>query len=113
MSEMMKPSGVDFAELIPGKWQMQRLKYIVQITTGSKDTINATYDGEYPFFVRSPHVLKIDSYSHDGEAILLPGEGDIGKIFHYINGKFDFHQRVYCLHNFRNFYGKFLWYYMS
>ena len=47
------------------------------------------------FFVRSQIVESINTYSFDGEAILVPGEGNIGKIFHYINGKFDFHQRVY------------------
>ena len=111
--ESMKSSGIDFAILIPLNWQVRRLKYIACITTGNKDTINASDNGEYPFFVRSPKILRIDSYSYDGEAVLLPGEGDVGKIFHYINGKFDFHQRVYCLYDFMDFRGKFLWYYLS
>src|SRR5699024_3353924 len=34
-------------------------------------------------------------FLYDEEAILTPGEGKIGEIFHYINGKYTAHQRVY------------------
>ena len=105
---------VPYIHNLPSSWRTKRLKYMVDIATGSRDTVDADDDGEYPFFIRSPRVLRINSYEHDGEAVLLPGEGDIGKIFHYVaDGKFDFHQRVYCLHNFRDIYGKYLWYYMQ
>lgn len=43
---------------------------------------------------------RINSYSHECEAILVPGEGQIGNIFHYINGRFDVHQRVYAITQF-------------
>jgi type I restriction enzyme S subunit len=34
-------------------------------------------------------------YSFDGEAVLTAGDGiGTGKVFHYINGKFDAHQRI-------------------
>jgi type I restriction enzyme S subunit len=39
------------------------------------------------------------TYSYDEEAVLTAGDGDIGKIFHYINGKFEYHQRVYKYDN--------------
>lgn len=105
---------VPYIENLPADWHTKRLKYLVDITTGSRDTVDADDDGQYPFYIRSPRVLRINSYEHDGEAVLLPGEGDIGKIFHYVaNGKFDFHQRVYCLYNFKDIYGKYLWYYMQ
>ncbi|MBU2321648.1 MAG: restriction endonuclease subunit S, partial [Gammaproteobacteria bacterium] len=45
-------------------------------------------------------VERINSYSHDCEAILVPGEGNIGRIFHYISGRFDVHQRVYAITQF-------------
>jgi type I restriction enzyme S subunit len=46
-------------------------------------------------------VERINSYSYDGEAVLTAGDGvGTGKVFHYINGKFDFHQRVYKISNF-------------
>ncbi|HDM79027.1 MAG TPA: restriction endonuclease subunit S, partial [Deltaproteobacteria bacterium] len=51
---------------------------------------------------------------YDCEAILVPGEGNIGNIFHYINGRFDVHQRVYAITRFSNeISGKFIFYYMS
>lgn len=44
---------------------------------------------------------RIDTYSFEGEAVLTAGDGvGTGKVFHYINGKFDFHQRVYKISNF-------------
>ena len=69
--------------------------------------------GKYPFFVRSATVEKINSYSYDCEAILVPGEGNIGEIFHYINGKFDCHQRVYKISDFRECIGLYIFYYLK
>lgn len=54
---------------------------MVDITTGNKDTIDADDDGQYPFFVRSPQVLRINSYEHDGEAIFFQGKGILEKYF--------------------------------
>jgi len=55
----------------------------------------------YPFFVRSQTVERINSYSFDGEAVMTAGDGvGTGKVFHYINGRFDVHQRVYRISNF-------------
>ena len=71
-------------------------------------------DGEYPFFVRSTTVEQINSYSYDCEAILIPGEGRIGSIFHYINGRFDVHQRVYAITQFSNSVsGKYVYLYIA
>lgn len=88
---------------------------ICKLTTGNKDTQNKIDDGKYPFFVRSQTIERINSYSHDGEAILTSGDGvGVGKNYHYINGKFDYHQRVYCLHSFKdNISGKFVYHYFS
>lgn len=108
-----KDSGIDWIGEIPEHWNLQRLKYLTDIATGDKDTVNRDDNGEYPFFVRSKKIERISTYSFDGEAILTAGDGDIGKIFHYINGKFDFHQRVYKLSHFTNIKGKFLYYFMQ
>ncbi len=82
------------------KWNYDKINNCAKITTGSRNTQDKTNDGEFPFFVRSQKVEHINSYSNDEEAVLTAGDGDIGKIFHYINGKFDFHQRVYKISNF-------------
>lgn len=108
-----KDSGVEWLEEIPEHFNLIKLKYLVSITTGNKDTENKEPEGKYPFFVRSKNVERIDSYSYNGEAILTAGDGDIGKIFHYINGKFDFHQRVYMFYKFKNILVKFLYFYLQ
>lgn len=86
-----------------------------KVTTGDKDTQNKVDDGEYPFFVRSQNVERIDSFSHDGEAVLTSGDGvGVGENYHYINGKFDFHQRVYCIYDFDDrTSGEFFFHYFS
>ena len=109
---LYKDSGVELFGEIPNNWDVVRLKYLCDIGTGNRDTINKEEDGEFPFFVRSKTVEKISSYSYDCEAILTAGDGDICKIWHYIDGKFDCHQRVYKLNNFRRIDGKFLYYFL-
>lgn len=86
---------------IPEDWDTDYVQNIAHITTGSKDTQDRNNQGEYPFFVRSQTVERINTYSFDGEAVLTAGDGvGTGKVFHYINGKFDAHQRVYRISNF-------------
>ena len=86
---------------VPKEWEVDELQKMASITTGDKDTQNNERDGMYPFFVRSQTVEHINTYSYDGEAILTAGDGvGTGKIYHYINGKFDFHQRVYMIYDF-------------
>lgn len=86
---------------IPQDWDVARIVDVASITTGSRNTQDRLNTGIYPFFVRSQTVERINSYSFDGEAVLTAGDGvGTGKIFHYINGKFDLHQRVYQISNF-------------
>jgi type I restriction enzyme S subunit len=97
-----------------GEWERKRLGEIAHIKTGSRNNENKVEDGEYPFFVRSEVVERINSYSHDCEAILVPGEGRIGDIFHYINGRFDVHQRVYAITKFvPGISGRFIHFYLA
>lgn len=89
--------------VIPEDWNLDYIENIAHITTGSKNTQDRIQDGQYPFFVRSQTVERINSYSFDGEAVLTAGDGvGTGKVFHYIDGRFDAHQRVYRISNFRN-----------
>ncbi|ADE14213.1 restriction modification system DNA specificity domain protein [Nitrosococcus halophilus Nc 4] len=94
-----------------GEWEVKRLGDVSVVKTGKKNNEDKAEDGKYPFFVRSQTVERINTYSFDGEAILVPGEGGIGSIFHYVNGKFDYHQRVYKISNFAaDTNGKFIYY---
>ena len=87
--------------IIPDDWNPYYIENFAVITTGNKNTQDRIEDGHYPFFVRSQTVERINSYSFDGEAVLTAGDGvGTGKVFHYINGRFDVHQRVYRISNF-------------
>lgn len=84
-----------------GEWNRNKIGEFSKIGTGSRNTQDRSDDGRYPFFVRSNQVERIDSYSFDGEAVLTAGDGvGTGKVFHYINGRFDYHQRVYRISDF-------------
>ena len=111
MAEQMKqeaagktiPAGYKQTEVgvIPEDWEVAPIGSVLSITTGARNTQDKVDDGRYPFFVRSQTVERINTYSFDGEAVLTAGDGvGTGKIFHYVNGKFDFHQRVYLMYNF-------------
>jgi type I restriction enzyme, S subunit len=85
------------------QWPQEEIRVFASIGTGSRDTKDRVPDGRYPFFVRSQQVEHINSWSFDGEAVLTAGDGvGTGKVFHYINGRFDYHQRVYRISNFRS-----------
>ena len=97
-----------------GVWETRRLGELAHINTGSRNNQDKVAGGQYPFFVRSATVERINSYSFEGEAILVPGEGGIGSIFHYIDGRFDAHQRVYKISRFsEDVCGKFVYYSMT
>ena len=98
------PDGVEFVEI----------GQIAQVGTGSSNGNEADEDGAFPFFVRSQTVKRKNDYEYDEEAIIIPGEGGIGDIFHYIKGKYALHQRVYRIH-FRtpSINTKFAFYYMK
>src|SRR5690606_12254266 len=93
--------------VIPEDWEVKKVSEISRITTGNKNTQDRIENGIYPFFVRSQTIEHINSFSFEGEAVLTAGDGvGVGKVFHYINGKFDYHQRVYAISHFdTNVYG--------
>jgi len=94
------------------KWENTILEALMQIKTGSRNTEDKIDGGRYPFFVRSQQVERINSYTYDCEAVLTAGDGvGTGKVFHYINGKFDAHQRVYVMSQFNGIDGKYFYYF--
>ena len=95
-------------------WNSNFIENLCTVSTGNKDTQNKVDDGEFPFFVRSDKVERINTYSYDGEAVLTSGDGvGVGKNFHYINSTFDYHQRVYCMFDFNEINGKYFYYNFS
>jgi len=93
--------------------EWRKLGDICEVGTGSNNREDACENGQYPFFVRSKEVLRINNYLFDEEAILIPGEGGIGEIFHYVKGKYGLHQRTYRVHpNSDTIIGKYIFYYL-
>ena len=88
MLQKFCPNGVQYSEI----------GAIAEVGTGSSNGNEADENGKYPFFVRSQTVKAKNHYEYDEEAIIIPGEGGIGDIFHYVNGKYALHQRVYRIH---------------
>ena len=82
-------------------WEQRKLGDVANIKTGSRNQQDSVTNGKYPFFIRSEKIEKLDTYDFDTEAILVPGDGRIGEIFHYYNGKFALHQRVYKVDDFK------------
>ena len=72
---------------------------IATIGTGSRNTNEAIEDGSYPFFVRSQEPLALDQFEFDETAIITAGDGvGVGKVFHFVDGKYALHQRAYRIH---------------
>ena len=82
-------------------WEQRKVNEICSISTGKSNTQDKIDDGKYPFYVRSPIIERSNRYLYDEEAVLTVGDGvGTGKVFHYVNGKYDIHQRVYRLFDF-------------
>lgn len=110
-----RDSGIPHLGSIPAHWKTVPTRYLCKITTGTEDSGNADPDGEYPFYVRGREILRIGHYSFDGEAVMTPGDGQggTGKVFHYVDGKFEAHQRVYVFLDFKNIMGRYFYLWLS
>ena len=82
-----------------GGVRLMALGKIADIGTGSSNTNEELPEGKYPFFVRSQDVRWKNSYEFDETAIITSGDGvGVGKVFHYVEGKYALHQRAYRIH---------------
>lgn len=96
-----------------GEWDNDFISNVCKITTGKSNTQDQVKNGLYPFFIRSENIARSNKYLYDCEAVITIGDGNIGRVFHYINGKFDLHQRCYMMRNFRNVSALYFYYYFS
>lgn len=94
---------------IPENWCWVRLGNSSSIKTGKHNANHATENGFFRFYTCSSNYSFCDTYLFDGEAVIVPGNGDIGLVFYYA-GKFDAYQRTYIIYD---FFGstKYLYYY--
>jgi len=89
------------------------IKQIWKISTGKSNTQDQAEDWKYPFFIRSDIALKSNKFLFDEEAVITIGDWNIWKVFHYINGKYDLHQRCYKISDFKDIFWKYFYYYFS
>ena len=90
-------SEMNFLEKLLDRAEIKRLPLgeISKIGTGTFNRQDESENGIYPFYVRSKSILKSDTFQFDETAIIVPGEGGVGEIFHYVKGKYALHQRAY------------------
>lgn len=94
-------------------WEVKNLSDISVITTGKSNREDSSLVGEYAFFDRSQDIRTSDIYLFDGEAVIVPGEGQ-EFVPKYFKGKFDLHQRTYAIMNFsKELVGVYLFYFTS
>ncbi|MCD8400232.1 restriction endonuclease subunit S [Tenacibaculum finnmarkense] len=84
---------------LPKNWVDTELMNLCSVYTGKKDANFATKSGEYNFFTCAYKPLKSDSYSFEGDVLILPGNGvNVGEVF-YFSGKFEAYQRTYIIND--------------
>ena len=77
--------------IIPKDWSLSCLEKYMKIETGSRNTEHRN-ENEISVLVHSQQVEQLIHITIV-EAVLTAGDGvGTGKVFHYINGKFDAHQ---------------------
>lgn len=81
------------------EWKIDKLGGLADVKTGKKDVNQGNPKGQYPFFTCAREHTYSDSYSFEGEAIMIAGNGEVGLCTYY-DGKFEAYQRTYVLQNF-------------
>ena len=99
----------EFENGIPVGWKVEKLGNVANISTGKCNREDAEDDGIYPLFDRSQEIKLSNDWIKDCEAIIVPGEGT-SFIPRYFVGKFNLHQRCYCIEPKIDKTGKFLFY---
>ena len=117
LEKMFPQNGSSYPEIrfkgFTDPWEQRKAKEICSIGTGKSNTQDQVDDGKYPFYIRSDVPVRSNKYLYDCEAVITIGDGNIGKVFHYVNGKFDLHQRCYKITDFKDIWGKYFFYYFS
>jgi putative uncharacterized protein (fragment) len=100
--------GVTLENGLPKEWEYTKLERLANISTGKCNREDAEEDGAYPLFDRSQEIKRSNVWLKDCEAIIVPGEGT-SFIPRYYNGKFNLHQRCYCVEPLEKGMGFFLY----
>jgi restriction modification system DNA specificity domain protein len=97
-------------QLLKG-WEANFLKFLCTIKTGDKDVNQGSENGKYPFFTCAQEISNSETFSFEGEAILIAGNGNFNVKFYH--GRFEAYQRTYVLQNFKNVDAKYLFYFIN
>ena len=93
------------------EWKV--LDEVAVIGTGSHNTQDALEKGEYTFYARGRNPLRLDVFDFDETAIITAGDGaGVGKVFHYVEGKYALHQRAYRIAPNKNMEPRFIYHYI-
>lgn len=94
--------------------EWKALGELAEIGTGSSNTKDGLTEGLYPFYTRGQEVLRKNEYEFDDEAIITAGDGvGVGKVIHYVKGKYALHQRAYRFKPGDLLNARFLYFYMT
>ena len=96
---------------LPKGWEANFLKLLCTIKTGDKDVNQGSENGKYPFFTCAQEISFSETFSFEGEAILIAGNGNFNVKFYH--GRFEAYQRTYVLQNFKNVDAKYLFYFIN
>lgn len=97
-----------------GECEWKTLKQVAEIGTGSGNTNEGLEEGRYPFYTRGQEILRKNTFEYDEEAIVTAGDGvGVGKVMHYVKGKYALHQRAYRFKPNEGLSTKYLYYYMQ
>ena len=82
--------------MVGEKVPVLQLAELAAIGTGSHDTKDGLVDGAYAFYARGVQPMRLNEWDFDETAIVTAGDGaGVGKVFHYVEGKYALHQRAY------------------
>ena len=95
--------------------QWKKLGEVADLGTGSHNTQDGLSEGKYPFYTRGSEILYLNNYDYDETAIITAGDGaGVGKVFHFVQGKYALHQRAYrIVPNEKIVLARFVYYYIG
>lgn len=95
-------------------WPLMKLLDCCDVSTGKYDANHGVTDGSFPFYTCAEKPIAANTYSFDGDSIILPGNGaNVGLVLFY-SGKFEAYQRTYVLNSFKkDVYSRYVFHHLS
>jgi len=101
--ERYKDSGVEWLGEIPEHWDLKKIQYISRLKSGESITSNQIEkDGNFPVFGGNGLRGYYDSYTHDGDYVLIGRQGALCGNINYASGRFWASEHAVVVHNTTN-----------